>query len=65
MYVVCACMHVCVKGTGEGKRGDWVLVGVGDDVYTCDAAIFRKTYARVPNGLPNQYRKVRVSDEVK
>ena len=25
-------------GTGESKKGDWVLVGPGDDVYTCDAA---------------------------
>lgn len=46
-------------GTGEGKKGDWVLVGPGDDVYTCDAAIFAKTYSLVdPSGAkPHLYRK--------
>lgn len=46
-------------GTGEGKKGDWVLVGPGDDVYTCDAAIFIKTYSPVESsdGGPHLYRK--------
>ena len=43
-------------GTGEGKKGDWVLVGPGDDVYTCDAAIFLRTYSRV-DARPHLYRK--------
>ena len=46
-------------GTGEGKKGDWVLVGPGDDVYTCDHAIFLKTYAPVDEvHKPNLYRKI-------
>jgi len=45
-------------GTGEGKKGDWVLVGPGDDVYTCDAAIFLRTYSQVdPARRPHLYRK--------
>lgn len=44
-------------GTGEGKKGDWVLVGPGDDVYTCDAAIFAKTYSLVDKDKPHLYRK--------
>jgi len=44
-------------GTGEGKKGDWVLVGPGDDVYTCDAAIFAKTYKLVDLSQPHLYRK--------
>jgi len=44
-------------GTGEGKKGDWVIVGPGDDVYTCDAAIFQKTYSLVDPQVPHLYRK--------
>eukprot|EP01006_Ploeotia_vitrea_P007652 TRINITY_DN1771_c0_g1_i1.p1 TRINITY_DN1771_c0_g1~~TRINITY_DN1771_c0_g1_i1.p1 ORF type:complete len:798 (+),score=383.68 TRINITY_DN1771_c0_g1_i1:124-2517(+) len=44
-------------GTGESKRGDWVIVGSGDDVYTCDAEIFEKTYEKVDGDEPNMYRK--------
>jgi serine/threonine-protein kinase CTR1 len=45
-------------GTGEGKKGDWVLVGPGDDVYTCDAAIFARTYSQVDASTnPHLYRK--------
>jgi hypothetical protein len=44
-------------GTGEGKKGDWVLVGPNDDVYTCDAAIFLKTYVRVDPTRPHLFRK--------
>jgi hypothetical protein len=35
---------VCYRGTGEGKKGDWVLVGPNDDVYTCNEEIFSNTY---------------------
>lgn len=43
-------------GTGESKKGDWVVVGPSDDVYTCDAIIFEKTYSSLPE-RPNLYRK--------
>ena len=41
----------------ESKPGDWIIVGQGDDVYTCDHAIFLKTYRAEP-GKANMYRKV-------
>lgn len=44
-------------GTGEGKKGDYILVGPGDDVYTCDASIFRNTYSLVDPDQPHLYRK--------
>jgi serine/threonine protein kinase len=44
-------------GSGESKAGDWIIVGKGDDVYTCDHAIFMKTY-RPEGKLPNMFRKV-------
>eukprot|EP00455_Lapot_gusevi_P055727 TRINITY_DN9101_c0_g2_i1.p1 TRINITY_DN9101_c0_g2~~TRINITY_DN9101_c0_g2_i1.p1 ORF type:complete len:218 (-),score=86.10 TRINITY_DN9101_c0_g2_i1:67-720(-) len=44
-------------GTGESKPGDWVIVGPGDDVYTCDAKIFMSTYRPEPN-KPFVYRKI-------
>jgi serine/threonine protein kinase len=44
-------------GLGEGKKGDYVIIGPGDDVYTCDADVFRQTYERVPGGEVNAYRK--------
>ena len=45
-------------GTGESKRGDYVIVGPDDDVYTCDAAIFMKTYEPVDGDEPHLFRKV-------
>lgn len=46
-------------GTGQSKPGDWIIVGPNDDVYTCDAAIFMKTYEPVKGqNSPNLYRKV-------
>jgi serine/threonine protein kinase len=36
-------------GTGRSKPSDWVIVGPGDDVYTCAADIFFKTYEPVPD----------------
>jgi serine/threonine protein kinase len=44
-------------GTGEGKKGDWVIVGPNDDVYTCDAKIFQKTYTRVDEKKPHMFKK--------
>lgn len=47
-------------GTGESKKGDFVIVGPNCDVYTCDAPIFLKSYARVtgPDAEPNMYKKI-------
>jgi serine/threonine protein kinase len=44
-------------GIGESKKGDIVVVGPNDDVYTCDYEIFRKTYAPVTTGERNVYKK--------
>lgn len=44
-------------GTGQAKRGDWVVVGPNADVYTCDATIFASTYVKVGTE-PHLYRKV-------
>jgi serine/threonine protein kinase len=34
-------------GTGEAQKGDYVVIGPDDDVYTCAADIFDRTYALV------------------
>ncbi len=44
-------------GTGESKKGDYVVVGPNDDVYTCDATIFAKTYSPVDGPEPFMFRK--------
>jgi serine/threonine protein kinase len=46
-------------GTGVSKKGDWVIVGPDDDVYTCDAAVFAATYEPVrESNEPHTFRKV-------
>lgn len=46
-------------GTGTSQRGDYVIVGPADDVYTCAADIFHRTYQAVDDpDRPNAYRKV-------
>lgn len=32
------------EGIHEGKKGDWLMVGVNDEIYVCDKSIFEKTY---------------------
>jgi hypothetical protein len=44
-------------GIGESKKGDWIIVGPGDDVYTCDHKVFEETYEVVPGDDPHYYRK--------
>jgi hypothetical protein len=47
-------------GTGSSQKGDYIIVGIADDVYTCDAPIFHKTYMldnTDKGGDPSQYRK--------
>lgn len=51
---------VCRKdwGTVTSSPGDWIIVGPGNDVYTCDDPIFQRTYASVgASGQPHEYRK--------
>ena len=33
-----------IEGTMNGKKGDWLMVGVNGEMYPCDQAIFTKTY---------------------
>ena len=33
-----------LEGTMLGKKGDWLMIGVNNEMYPCDQAIFEKTY---------------------
>jgi len=33
-----------MEGVLQGKKGDWLMVGVDGEVYPCDREIFEKTY---------------------
>jgi hypothetical protein len=33
-----------MEGTLQGKKGDWLMIGVNGEVYPCDREIFEKTY---------------------
>ncbi|MEM0516822.1 MULTISPECIES: hypothetical protein [Aequorivita] len=33
-----------MEGVMKGKAGDWLMIGVNDEKYVCDASIFKKTY---------------------
>lgn len=33
-----------MEGRLQGKKGDWLMVGVDGEVYPCDQEIFKKTY---------------------
>tara|TARA_R110002050_G_scaffold231700_1_gene367548 strand:+ start:1323 stop:1547 length:225 start_codon:yes stop_codon:yes gene_type:complete len=33
-----------MEGIMKGKAGDWLMIGVNNEKYVCDAAIFNKTY---------------------
>jgi len=33
-----------LEGEMQGKKGDWLMVGVNGEMYPCDNAIFEKTY---------------------
>ena len=35
---------VTMEGVMQGKKGDWLMVGVNDEMYACDREIFEKTY---------------------
>lgn len=48
-------------GIGESKRGDYVIVGPNDDVYTCDATVFKNTYVPVDDPkAKNKYKKAQL-----
>jgi len=36
-----------LEGTMEGKKGDWLIVGVEKEMYPCANRIFIKTYEEV------------------
>lgn len=33
-----------MEGEMQGKKGDWLMVGVHGEMYPCDKEIFEKTY---------------------
>ncbi|REE81679.1 hypothetical protein BX611_1214 [Lutibacter oceani] len=33
-----------LEGKMMGKKGDWLMVGVNDEMYPCDNSIFKKSY---------------------
>lgn len=33
-----------LEGVMQGKKGDWLLVGVNKELYPCDNSIFKKSY---------------------
>lgn len=43
-------------GTSKGSGGDYVIVGVDDDLYVCPKAVFESSYQPVA-GEPNKFRK--------
>ncbi len=34
-----------LEGTMQGKKGDWLLIGVRGEMYPCDRNIFEETYS--------------------
>ncbi len=34
-----------MEGTMQGKKGDWLLIGVRGEMYPCDRHIFEETYS--------------------
>lgn len=33
-----------LEGKMKGKKGDWLMVGVNNELYPCDKNIFKKSY---------------------
>ncbi|NKI32316.1 hypothetical protein [Croceivirga thetidis] len=33
-----------MEGELQGKKGDWLMIGVNGEMYPCDKDIFEKTY---------------------
>ena len=33
-----------MEGIMTGKKGDWLMIGINDEMYPCDQDIFNKTY---------------------
>lgn len=36
-----------LEGEMEAEPGDWIIIGVEGEVYSCKPSIFKKTYERV------------------
>ena len=36
-----------MEGIMQGKKGDWLMVGICGEMYSCDDKIFKKTYSIV------------------
>ncbi|MVT09344.1 hypothetical protein [Chitinophaga tropicalis] len=37
-----------MEGVVEGKAGDYLMIGVHEEMYVCDREIFEKTYDLLP-----------------
>lgn len=51
--VRCIQMHepfevVTLEGVMRGKAGDWLMIGVNNEMYPCEESIFTKTYDLLP-----------------
>ncbi|WP_111707578.1 hypothetical protein [Lutibacter citreus] len=33
-----------MEGVMKGKKGDWLMIGINNEMYPCDNSIFKKTY---------------------
>ena len=33
-----------MEGELQGKKGDWLMIGINGEMYPCDNEIFKKTY---------------------
>lgn len=49
-YQINETFHVeTLEGTMKGKSGDYVLIGIENEMYICDQEIFKKSYDFVKN----------------
>lgn len=39
---------VTLEGVMQGKAGDWLMVGINNEMYPCEESIFNKTYDLLP-----------------
>jgi hypothetical protein len=37
-----------MEGELNGKKGDWLMIGIQGEVYPCDQKIFEKSYEIIP-----------------
>lgn len=49
-YQIMDDFHVkTLEGTMKGKAGDYVIIGIRDELYICNEEIFKETYDFVQN----------------